>query len=578
MLYFVLKLSPSCMSQITNLQGGTPIALNSDGVIDGIKSVVDSEKISFTLHSSLKYNLDIDSPLVIVPDNGRRPSTNIAVPICIDFDTNKSLVGKVIDTNNNPVAGAKVTTNIGSSLFAIFTNSQGELSNTQSIEIQDGEATFIVTKEGYSPTEKSTISTTLKAGSKNEIGEMVLEPEKIEVTGTIRTELGKPISDTNVTILELDSNQTTSIITGENGTYSYPTEIGKKIAIQVYSELYGSDRIAPTTVTKSLHNFDFTLKDRIIEVNITSSVIEESNGKPVANAIVKILDSSKTTLAVTRTDENGKFSIKLQKLASETMKLRLKVSAKEHQTIFVPIDEVAPNSLELDPIKLSYAPSQLVVEVVDNKFKIVKDASINLYRDGEEEPAFEAKTDKNGTAILEDVDKGHYLMVVSHAGYSSVMMPITLKGKDKYFYINMLKLVDAKGDDILYYSQGILESDDSLPAQFDVLTSYSKSDNIWKYSISLSKENNDSNISLDEVILDLDDKCLSNLADATDGYVIGADADAEVDNGLKWETTGGTFSFKIDGEFKASKTFFVPLILKSGTEMTTVNIPGPICQ
>ncbi|HIO70629.1 MAG TPA: hypothetical protein EYG60_01720 [Campylobacterales bacterium] len=352
----------------------------------------------------------------------------------------------------------------------------------------------------------------------------------------------------------------------------------KKIAIQVYSELYGSDRVAPIVVTPSLHNFDFTLKDRIVEINITSSVIEESNGKPVADAIVQILDNKKKILAITRTDKHGNFSIKLQKLASETLALRLKVSAKEHQTTFVPLDEMASKSLEIEPIKLSYAPSQLVVEVVDNKYKYVKNASINLYIDGEDEPAFKAKTDENGTAILEDVEKGHYLMVVSHAGYSSVMMPITLKGRDKYFYINMLKVVDTNGDNILYYSQVILESDDSEPTQFDILASYSKSDDVWKYTISPKLDNNDTNISLNEVILDLDDKCLSNLADATDGYQVGADEDAEVDNGLKWETSGGTFSFKIDGEFKASKTFFVPLILKAGTEMTTVNIPGPICQ
>ncbi|HIO70630.1 MAG TPA: carboxypeptidase regulatory-like domain-containing protein [Campylobacterales bacterium] len=117
---------------------------------------------------------------------------------------------------------------MASSFFTIFTNSQGELSNTQSIEIQDGEVTFIANKEGYKQTEKSSISTTLKADSINEIGDMVLETQTIEVTGTIRTELGKPISDTNVTILEVDSNQTTSIVTGEDGTYSYQTETGKK--------------------------------------------------------------------------------------------------------------------------------------------------------------------------------------------------------------------------------------------------------------------------------------------------------------------------------------------------------------
>jgi hypothetical protein len=71
--------------------------------------------------------------------------------------------------------------------------------------------------------------------------------------------------------------------------------------------------------------------------------------------------------------------------------------------------------------------------------------------------------------------------------------------------------------------------------------------------------------------------CVSKVTDATSGVDAGQDGsikDREV-SGIKWNTTGGTFSFTLDGDYAVNT---VEVLAKAGNGYSTSTIMGPDCS
>ena len=593
MLYFTLKLSPLCMEQITDLRGGEPVALNDLGIIDGIKST--SGDISFIVHPSAEYNPDVDTPLTITTDHGQRVSANIATPVCFHLDENHSVAGQVVDTYGNPVAGATVTvitTYQGPngeehSEYQFHTDGDGRFTDKVNINFKNAtiSAVFLAQKEGYDSLEDAQKTVTLERDIINQIGTLVLKPQPIDIGGVVKDSSGVPLAGAEVTIKDRDGNELTTLTTDSNGAYSYTTEVGQKLTIEVSAELHETKQLSPT-VTLSLHEFNFELEQVAVDINISSTIIETGNGNAVAGAEIRATDASGNLLAVVKSDDNGKFTISLRKDVKESLDINLNISAKGYKEQSIKIEGITTESKQLDNISLDALPSTIELVVEDENWQGLENASINLYVDGAEEPIAQAVTNSDGVATIENIRAGAYRLSVSLAGYAVSSIPvITERGETHYIYISMVKQEDNEDSNISAVAQGVINSYNENgeivgTSKFEISTLYRDDTSTWQYSVSRSSVEG-KGVDLYGFTLGLDSDCIANIKDVADGYTFVKDFPM-IENGISWQTkASGTFSFKIDGGFEHSKTVFVPIIIQAGAdgkETLVLNVPGPVCQ
>ncbi len=111
-LYYTIKIGSVCMEQISNLSGGTAIALNDLGIIDAIKVSEPTNEMSFVLDTNITYEPDVETALAIVTDS-KSYLASIASPICqiktIEEPNNDvNMTVTILDNSGKPIADALV--------------------------------------------------------------------------------------------------------------------------------------------------------------------------------------------------------------------------------------------------------------------------------------------------------------------------------------------------------------------------------------------------------------------------------------------------------------------------------------
>ena len=149
----------------------------------------------------------------------------------------------------------------------------------------------------------------------------------------------------------------------------------------------------------------------------------------------------------------------------------------------------------------------------------------------------------------------------------------------------MVKQEESEDSNISAVAQGVINSYNENgeivgTSKFEVSTLYRDDTSTWQYSVSRSSVEG-KGVDLYGFTLGLDSDCIANIKDVADGYTFVKDFPM-IENGISWQAeVGGTFSFKIDGEFEHSKTVFVPIIIQAGADgkaTLVLNVPGPVCQ
>jgi hypothetical protein len=439
--YFTLRLSPLCMQQITNLEGGSVIALNDKGIIDGIKS--DGDTISFTVNSTADYSSDISNPLTITTVDGFKTSVNIATPVCYFLDENHSVTGTVEDENGDPVPGATVKAEVTDSItdevetYEFTTDNLGIFSDQVKIKFKNetSQGIFTASKEGYISSEPETVQ--LTRDNLNQIGTLVLTPKDVNVTGIVTSVNGEPISDAVVVIFDENHNEIFNTVTDSEGKFLYETKVGQKLSIEVSKDLYQNSSISLTTVSMSVNKFNFKLEEKEQFVRIYLNIVNSEDNSLISGSTFVLKDLNGLPIAINGAGRNGQFTIYLNKKPGEELKANLEASAfgYESKTQEIVIGDTEQNiTVELEGL----APTLKIYAIGNNPFKKINGASVNIYADSQEDAIYSDVTDSNGLAVFESIPAGDYKVSVSYPGYNEFTQEISLKNGDtRYIYANI---------------------------------------------------------------------------------------------------------------------------------------------
>jgi protocatechuate 3,4-dioxygenase beta subunit len=595
MKYFTLKLSSLCMEQITKLNGGTAVSSNTIGVIDSIQS--ETGTISFIVNSTSEYNNEVNTPLTITTSKDEVLSANIATPVCFPLAETKSVEGKIIDNNGNPIAGANIeilVTDGGENYSLDFvSDTNGKFSSSVEIVVSNSGAEamiFNVEKEGYTYEVNGDKKVNLAGSEVKDFGDIILEAELIDVTGNVTDKDGNPIKDALIKVFDEDEELFQNLTTDSQGLYSFETKVGNKLSIQVEKENFNSKSTSLFTVTSSVNNFNFELEVTDINVKIVVKVTDELNNK-IENSIVSIVNSDDEVISSGRTDENGECELNISKKFGTPVSGTINISEDSFEKM---VENITISDTSLDKnYTLIGLPASLRILAFD-KSTPLQNVAVNLYKIEENAPYKSAITLFDGVT-LKDIPAGTYRVILSMAGYTKYSKDITLlQGEVFELSAYMSKVeeeVTFKSESVLgtvyKYFRTIVKGSSTFKAE----VSYNTESKIWTYKISRESFVG-SGAELSHWYLDLDDTCLANLENVSARATIGIDSSTSdyVKNAssvLKWDTTGGEFSFKIknDIDFEYGQDIKVPILFKAGTVgdkidegFVIVNIPAPICS
>jgi len=602
--HFTLTLSYLCMEQITQITGGTTVSLNSVGIIDSIQSDGNGE-ISFVVNSSSEYSQDLNSPLIISTDTDIKLSVNIASPICFNLAENNLVAGDVVDENGQAVAGATVQASVTDSTtgeddkYEFTTDSTGSFSSEVELKLKNptSQGSFTASKEGYTNSTATVI--TLERDVANTVGNLVLTAKEIQVSGIVTDAEGIALSDVTVVIKDANGETIETLTTNNDGVYSYATKIGTKISIEISKTLFISTKIATTTITMSLNQFNFQLEKDTIDVNVSLNVIDEFDKALIADASIVVKDSEDVAIYTGTADENGKISFTLNKLSGVNLVTSVVITAKDYAEKVIEI--TVEDSEVSQTVELVALPSEIIVLVTSTGVPLAS-AELKIFN-SDNELIGSALTNNDGLIVLPNITYGNYKIMVTLANYNDYSKEILVnKNKSVYMSVDLEVIEEGNSSEITLiqgqYSAMFINYDDEQLSvgltNFSIAVDFDSRVGSWNYTVTKTS-NSGTSEELAYWYLDLDNTCLANLDEVTEGAVIGLDTESSDDprdiigsqtNVIKWNSTG-KFSFKIkDGvQYKKGADIKVPVLFSTGTVGSNnnegyaiVNISAPVCE
>ncbi len=598
--YFTLELSQLCMEQITDLTAdASPVRLGGSLIPNGIKTSGDN--FSFVVHSSAEYDSDVNSPLVISTENGQRLSVNIATPVCFPLDEDNTVKGSVVNTEGDPISGVSISAvttyenwedDPQHTDYTFSTNSDGRFTTDVTVNLKNETitATFTASKDGYEAVEQSTKTATIERDVENDVGTLVLKAKDIDVTGTVTDEVtGEPLA--GVTVVITDNKGATATYTTDNdGRYTHTSKVGRTVTINVSLDLFESETVS-SLLSPSVHNFDFQLKQLEEIIEISAVVVDEADSSPISGATIITYNPDKQAIGTTVTSEDGVYNLSVRKLVAEEFSAIIAVKAEGYEDKNVSVDAVT-ESTNKGNIPLVAKPGYIHIYVDSYETgEMLKNVVVNLFVPTEADPFDSNSTLDDGFTSLNSIVAGDYRVSVSLSTYVNVSLPVTVqKGKVTYLYISMDKVDDGEILDSFTSSrEGYIykyKKDGEMlgKSKFKVTSDYDDESETWTYSVERTLVVK-AGAELSHFVVELDSVCLGAVTDATEGFESGTDGSTGA-VGLKWNTTGGSYSFKVNEEYEASQTTYVPVTLKAGDigeleneGMTVIiNLPGPVCS
>jgi len=245
---FTIKLSALCLTQITELSGGTPIALNGKGVIDSIQSDENNE-ISFLASSTAGYDLDVEAPLVILTSEDTKLGVNVAIPVCFHLmvpneETKTEIIeiavkdidvsGVVKTTEGEAVANANVIIKDekGETLETLLTDEMGSYTYSTKTGMK---VSIEVSSEKY---ESQFITLTQISEAINKFNFNNLELKKYTSTiilDVVNSENANAISNATYIVKDSDNKPIATNIVNNNGKTEITLKqtIGKPLAVSL---------------------------------------------------------------------------------------------------------------------------------------------------------------------------------------------------------------------------------------------------------------------------------------------------------------------------------------------------------
>lgn len=209
--------------------------------------------------------------------------------------------GTVRDINGDPVPNAlvKIYDENGNEVAQVRTDENGNYM----LEVEEeGEYELVATIPGYG--DKEQVSITEDWDSNNHI-DMTLEP-MLTAQGQVLNEDGSPAGNVDVELIDDQGNVIYSGKTDENGYYQFPLEENKTYtAFATDGTLAGKETFTTDANYNPLEDTDIQLGP----IHTVQGIVQDENGNPVANALVKIYDENGNEVGQVWTDENGEYSI-----------------------------------------------------------------------------------------------------------------------------------------------------------------------------------------------------------------------------------------------------------------------------
>lgn len=254
--------------------------------------------------------------------------------------------GAVLSENTGlPIAGASVSIQSVPNGFAQTTRDGRYTLNNLSA----GQYNINYSAPGFQSVERVVI---LQAGERADLGRinLVMKPNVALVVGQVTDSVSQnPISGVSV---QFSGAITTSVVTDTNGRYALEVPAGA-LTIAIAHAGYNNVNVPATTAIGNQLNFSPALvpvgQPTVNQASIRGVLIDADTKKPVANAIVRLLDNSKTT----QSNNAGEFTL----TDIPTGSVKIIIEATDYQSIGIDALAVSGNIIDAGILSLIAKPA-----------------------------------------------------------------------------------------------------------------------------------------------------------------------------------------------------------------------------
>ncbi len=235
-----------------------------------------------------------------------------------------TVTGNVTDVDNNPLEGVTVTLAAGEETMTATTNAEG----AYTFEVVPAEGTtynMTFEKAGY-------VTETLEnVDINNPIETVVLEREKVNVTGLVTDVDNNPLEGVTVTLAA--GEETMTATTNAEGAYTFEVVPAEGTTYNMTFEKAGY-------VTETLENVDInnpieTVVLELQKVTVTGLVTDKENNPLEGVAVTLNVNATAKDAITATTDAEGKYTMEVVPVEGATYTLNFNKDGYEPQTIEV---------------------------------------------------------------------------------------------------------------------------------------------------------------------------------------------------------------------------------------------------
>lgn len=311
----------------------------------------------------------------------------------------ETVQGVVKDETGNLAAGIDVMlyNDEGKLIYKGKTDDKGQY---QFALEQDKTYEVVARKEGYKGTERITTDGNYDSNTNTNI-----QLQKIaEIFGVVKKEDGTPAPNALVKLLDVNGKEIAQVRTDQNGNYRFSdVEGGRNAILEASINGFGvREQIVLDNNWKDDKPYDLTLR----ATPTAQGVVYDENGKPAPNTLLSLYDDKGSLITQTKTDEQGRYQLVLEK--NKTYDIKATKGNLEGEARLVTDSKYDTQK----DINLTLKPRAVIQGVVrDQNGRPVAGATVNLYDDKGNLIAT-TTTDKDGKYRF-DVDKNKNYQVVA---------------------------------------------------------------------------------------------------------------------------------------------------------------------
>ena len=321
---------------------------------------------------------------------------------------------------------------------------------------------------------------------------------------------------------------------------------------------------------------------------VVSGRVADSDGNPASNTkvFVDLTNSPIQQDIVTTTDENGNYSISVPK--DVTANLGVEANAPQYMGVgFASISDIqlqASQDSETVNVELNRVMqfSRYTMKAIENGQTALSDVTVE-YVDANGVVVASQSSDSTGSAVV-TLPFGSYTINYSKEGYIDFSETITLgydtSGYNPGGHIELEPKVSTSGNSTTLVTGnaiGQIVLGNGKSGTYKAEITYDFDTKVYTYKVTKTA----GDIDLSHWGIGLDANCLNHIENISDNGYISQDKTTGNDNVeiLKWDTTGGEFSFKISDDYIAfNSTAKKSIFFKAGNSFVEVqDVLAPQC-